>query len=81
VELERRGVVPFLIVTRTFLPLVQAQAAARKVEPKLVVIDHPVGGLNESELAGRIDEAYAGVAAHFDAAGIDAAGIDAVEER
>jgi hypothetical protein len=58
VELERRGMLGFLIVTRTFLPLVQAQAKARRVEPKVVVIDHPVGGLNAEELTGRIDAAY-----------------------
>ena len=50
--------VAFLIVTRTFLPLVRAQAKARKAEPRLVVVDHPVGGLTEAELAGRIDAAY-----------------------
>jgi hypothetical protein len=66
VELERRGVLPFLIVTRTFLPLVAAQAKARRVEPRLVVIDHPVGGLSEAELADRIDAAYAGVAEQLD---------------
>jgi hypothetical protein len=66
VELERRGVVPFLIVTRTFLPLVQAQATARRVEPRLVVIDHPLGGLSEVELAGRIEAAFDGVARELD---------------
>jgi hypothetical protein len=59
VELERRGVVPFLIVTRTFLPLVQAQAKARRVEPKVVVVNHPIGGLNSEELAERVDTAFA----------------------
>ena len=60
-ELERRGVVPFLIVTSTFLPLVRAQAAARKVEPRVVVVDHPIGGLDGEEFAARIEAAYAGV--------------------
>lgn len=36
----------------------RAQAKARKAEPRLVVVDHPVGGLTEAELAGRIDVAY-----------------------
>ncbi|SET21239.1 hypothetical protein SAMN04488546_1684 [Geodermatophilus poikilotrophus] len=58
-ELERRGVVAPLVVTETFLPLVQAQARARRVEPRLVVVPHPVGGLNEAELAGRIEGAAA----------------------
>jgi hypothetical protein len=61
VELERRGVLPFLIVTSTFLPLVRAQAKARKVEPKVVVVDHPVGGLDAEEFAARIDAAYRGL--------------------
>ena len=48
-----------LVVTETFLPLVQAQARARRVAPRLVVVPHPVGGLNEAELAGRIEGAAA----------------------
>jgi hypothetical protein len=59
VELERRGVVAPLVVTETFLPLVQAQARARRVAPRLLVVPHPVGGLNEAELAGRIEGAAA----------------------
>ena len=58
-ELERRGVVAPLVVTETFLPLVQAQAQARRVRPRLLVVPHPVGGLNEAELAGRIEGAAA----------------------
>ncbi|GAA2876521.1 hypothetical protein GCM10010472_37690 [Pseudonocardia halophobica] len=60
-ELERRGVVPFLIVTSTFLPLVRAQATARKVEPRVIVVDHPVGGLDAEEFATRVEAAYAGM--------------------
>ncbi|MFP5369935.1 MAG: hypothetical protein ACLGI3_04205 [Actinomycetes bacterium] len=48
-----------LLVTSTFLPLVEAQARARRVSPRLVVVPHPVGGLNEAELAGRIETASA----------------------
>jgi hypothetical protein len=44
---------------------VQAQAKARKADPRLVVIEHPIGGLSESELAGRIDAAYDGVVETF----------------
>lgn len=54
-------------MTRTFLPLVTAQAKARRVEPRVVVVEHPVGGLNAAELASRIDAAYAGVARELDA--------------
>ena len=46
-----------LLVTSTFLPLVEAQARARRVSPRLVVVPHPVGGLNEAELADRIEAA------------------------
>ena len=48
-----------LLVTSTFLPLVEAQARARRVSPRVVVVPHPVGGLNEAELAGRIEGAAA----------------------
>jgi hypothetical protein len=59
VELERRGVVAPLVVTETFLPLVQAQAQARRVQPRFLVVPHPVGGLNDEELAGRVESAAA----------------------
>ena len=39
-----------MIATDTFKPLVLAQAKARKIEPKLIVVKHPVGGLNAEEL-------------------------------
>ena len=58
-ELERRGVVAPLVVTQTFLPLVQAQAQARRVQPRFLVVPHPVGGLTGTELAGRIEGAAA----------------------
>ena len=45
-------------MTETFLPLVRAQAKARKVEPKLLIVKHPVGGLNEAELSERIGKAF-----------------------
>jgi hypothetical protein len=59
VELEKRGVVAPLVVTDTFLPLVEAQAKSRRVTPRVLVVPHPVGGLNEAELAGRIEAAAA----------------------
>lgn len=37
----------------------RAQAKARKADPKLLIVKHPVGGLNEQELAERIDTAFA----------------------
>jgi hypothetical protein len=42
--------------------LIAAQAKARKVEPHLIVVKHPVGGLNAAELQERIDAAFAGLA-------------------
>lgn len=44
----------------------QAQAKARRAEPRVVVIEHPLGGLDEYELAGRIDAAFEGVTRHMD---------------
>lgn len=51
-----------MIASETFAPLVLAQARARKVEPKLIVVKHPVGGLNAEELKERIDTAFDGLA-------------------
>ncbi len=48
-----------MIATDTFRPLVLAQAKARKMEPRLLVVKHPVGGLNAAELSDRIDTAWA----------------------
>ena len=48
----------YVIASDTFVPLVLAQARARKLEPKLIVVQHPVGGLNAEELVERIDTAY-----------------------
>lgn len=48
-----------MIATDTFRPLVLAQAKARKVEAKMLVVKHPVGGLNAAELSERIDTAWA----------------------
>ena len=48
-----------LLVTSTFLPLVEAQAKARRVTPRVIVVPHPVGGLNEAELAEKIEVAAA----------------------
>lgn len=60
-ELEKRGVTSVVVATETFRPLVLAQAKARKITPKLVVVKHPVGGLNAAELAGRIEQAMTGL--------------------
>lgn len=49
-----------MVATETFRPLVLAQAKARKLDPHLVVVKHPVGGLNAEELVERIEAAFAG---------------------
>jgi len=36
---------------------VRAQAKTRKADPKLLIVRHPVGGLNAEELADRINVA------------------------
>jgi hypothetical protein len=46
-----------VVATETFKPLVLAQAKARKIEPRLIVVKHPVGGLNADELRERIETA------------------------
>ena len=38
-----------------------AQAKARKVEPRLIVVKHPIGGLNAEELRERIETAAKGL--------------------
>lgn len=50
-----------VIVTEVFKSLVEAQARARKLEPHLIVLKHPVGGLSAEELEERIDSAFAAV--------------------
>jgi hypothetical protein len=56
--LRKRGLAGVLIATETFRPLVLAQARARKLEPHLIVVRHPVGGLNADELEERITTAF-----------------------
>jgi hypothetical protein len=51
-----------VIATETFKPLVMAQAKARKVEPRLIVVKHPIGGLNADEIRERIETATKGLA-------------------
>ena len=50
-----------MVATETFKPLVLAQAKACKIEPKLIVVKHPVGGLNADELRERIETATKGL--------------------
>ncbi|MAG97443.1 MAG: hypothetical protein CMM08_12250 [Rhodospirillaceae bacterium] len=60
-ELEKRGVTNFVLTTDTFLPLVEAQAKARKVKPQVIVVDHPIGGLNAEEMVERVRSAAKGL--------------------
>ena len=50
-----------MIATETFKPLVMAQAKARKADPRLMVVKHPIGGLNADELRERIEAATKGL--------------------
>jgi hypothetical protein len=45
--------------------LIAAQAKARKLEPHMIVVKHPVGGLNAVELQERIETAFAGLTAEM----------------
>ena len=53
----------FILTTDTFLPLVEAQAKARKIDPQVIVVKHPIGGLNVEEMVERIETAAAGLEA------------------
>lgn len=55
------GITAYVIATETFKPLVLAQAKARKVEARLIVVKHPIGGLNAEELRERIEAATKGL--------------------
>ena len=55
----------FILTTDTFLPLVEAQAKARKMDPRVIVVKHPIGGLNAEELVERIETAAAGLQARI----------------
>jgi len=54
-----------VITTETFRGLIVAQAKARKLEPHMIVVKHPVGGLNAAELQERIETAFAGLTAEM----------------
>jgi hypothetical protein len=54
-----------VIATETFKTLIAAQAKARKLEPHLIVVKHPVGGLNAQELQERIGAAFTGLTAEM----------------
>lgn len=36
------------------------------MEPELVIVKHPIGGLNAEELKGRVDEALKGLQSYLD---------------
>jgi hypothetical protein len=46
-----------MVVTNAFLPLAVAQATVRGQELEMIVVAHPVGGLQPDELATRVTEA------------------------
>ncbi len=59
--MRKRGLVAVVIVTEVFRPLVEAQAKARKQQPHMIVVKHPIGGLNAEELEDRIDAVFEGL--------------------
>ena len=61
--MEKRDVEAYIVTTKIFVPLVEAQAKARKVTPHVIVVKHPIGGLNDEELVERIETAAAGLEA------------------
>lgn len=66
VELERRGVATAVIVTTVFEKLVLAHARSAGISPRLIVLDHPVGGLRGDALEARVEQAYHGLLAVSD---------------
>jgi hypothetical protein len=46
-----------MVVTNAFLPLAVAQAARRGPDLEMIVVAHPIGGLQPDELATRVTEA------------------------
>jgi len=57
--LQRRGVRAVLICSDQFVPLAEAQrVAARVPDLPLVVIQHPLGGIEAAEVEQRVAQAY-----------------------
>ncbi len=56
-ELEKRGLVAYVVTTPVFQMLVQAHARAAGVKARLIVLDHPIAGLKPEALQSRIDQA------------------------
>ena len=54
-----------ILASETFAPLVRMQAKARRVEPRLIVVKHPIGGVKAEELQKRIDAAFEGLCAEM----------------
>ena len=59
--MRKHGLVGLVIVSDVFRTLVTAQAKARKLEPHMIVVKHPIGGLNAEELEERIDAVFEGI--------------------
>jgi hypothetical protein len=53
------------VASDAFLSLIRAQARARQIEPHVIVVKHPLGGLNAEELRPRIDEVCAALFAEM----------------
>lgn len=65
----------FTVVTTSFVSLAEAQVRARHLpDLALVVVDHPVGGLTETELDNRVDQALAQMRNAFQSVAISGGG-------
>lgn len=56
--MSKRGLTTIVLASDKFAGLVRMQAKARKVEPRLAIFTHPLGGIGPDELGKRIDEAW-----------------------
>ena len=64
VELERVGIPTVLVTTTRFVPIVTTLAAdSGLAELRTIVLDHPIGGIDEVTLVGRADAAAGAAAA------------------
>jgi hypothetical protein len=59
VALERRGIPSVLVVSTTFRPLAKSIVATLGMpDVRMLVLQHPVGGLPPADVDGRVDAAY-----------------------
>ncbi len=58
-KFEKAGIPAILFASTAFLPLARSIVQTSGLEDlRIVIIDHPLGGISEDDLAARIDAAY-----------------------